>query len=184
MLGELDGEPVLVRDGRLLLATFHPELTDDPARARAVPRARRGGGRCPGTLSGARSSTRRARPTRSAASSSRSSRARSSSRRKRGARTPPATSPCRTRSRRLARTRCPRTTSSARSRRDRGGCGGLELRDRRLRGYGPEGVAVLVEAAHGQPQPHSLRGQARCSRSTTATSERREPSPGSSSERA
>lgn len=30
VLGELDGEPVLVRDGRLLLATFHPELTEDP----------------------------------------------------------------------------------------------------------------------------------------------------------
>jgi pyridoxal 5'-phosphate synthase pdxT subunit len=29
ILGTLDGEPVLVRDGRLLLATFHPELTDD-----------------------------------------------------------------------------------------------------------------------------------------------------------
>jgi 5'-phosphate synthase pdxT subunit len=29
VLAELDGEPVLVRDGRLLLATFHPELTDD-----------------------------------------------------------------------------------------------------------------------------------------------------------
>jgi 5'-phosphate synthase pdxT subunit len=29
VLGELEGEPVLVRDGRLLLATFHPELTDD-----------------------------------------------------------------------------------------------------------------------------------------------------------
>jgi len=29
VLGELDGKPVLVRDGRLLLATFHPELTDD-----------------------------------------------------------------------------------------------------------------------------------------------------------
>ena len=29
VLGELDSEPVLVRDGRLLLATFHPELTDD-----------------------------------------------------------------------------------------------------------------------------------------------------------
>ena len=29
ILGELDGEPVLVRDGRLLLASFHPELTDD-----------------------------------------------------------------------------------------------------------------------------------------------------------
>jgi 5'-phosphate synthase pdxT subunit len=30
VLGTLDGEPVLVRDGRLLLASFHPELTDDP----------------------------------------------------------------------------------------------------------------------------------------------------------
>ena len=29
VVGELDGEPVLVRDGRLLLASFHPELTDD-----------------------------------------------------------------------------------------------------------------------------------------------------------
>jgi 5'-phosphate synthase pdxT subunit len=29
VLGELDGEPVLVRQGRLLLASFHPELTDD-----------------------------------------------------------------------------------------------------------------------------------------------------------
>ncbi len=30
VLGELDGEPVLVRDGRLLLTSFHPELTEDP----------------------------------------------------------------------------------------------------------------------------------------------------------
>ena len=30
MLAELHGEPVLVRDGNLLLASFHPELTDDP----------------------------------------------------------------------------------------------------------------------------------------------------------
>jgi 5'-phosphate synthase pdxT subunit len=30
VLAELDGEPVLVRDGRFLLAAFHPELTDDP----------------------------------------------------------------------------------------------------------------------------------------------------------
>jgi 5'-phosphate synthase pdxT subunit len=29
VLGELDGEPVLVRDGRMLLASFHPELTED-----------------------------------------------------------------------------------------------------------------------------------------------------------
>jgi 5'-phosphate synthase pdxT subunit len=29
VLGELGEEPVLVRDGRLLLASFHPELTED-----------------------------------------------------------------------------------------------------------------------------------------------------------
>jgi len=29
VLGELKGEPVLVRDGRFLVASFHPELTDD-----------------------------------------------------------------------------------------------------------------------------------------------------------
>jgi 5'-phosphate synthase pdxT subunit len=30
VLAELDGEPVLLRDGRFLVASFHPELTDDP----------------------------------------------------------------------------------------------------------------------------------------------------------
>jgi 5'-phosphate synthase pdxT subunit len=30
VLAQLDGEPVLVRDGRVLAAAFHPELTDDP----------------------------------------------------------------------------------------------------------------------------------------------------------
>ena len=29
VLAELDGMPVLVRDGRILAASFHPELTDD-----------------------------------------------------------------------------------------------------------------------------------------------------------
>jgi 5'-phosphate synthase pdxT subunit len=29
VLGKLDGEPVLLRQGRFLVATFHPELTDD-----------------------------------------------------------------------------------------------------------------------------------------------------------
>jgi pyridoxal 5'-phosphate synthase pdxT subunit len=29
ILGEHDGEPVLVREGRILVASFHPELTDD-----------------------------------------------------------------------------------------------------------------------------------------------------------
>ena len=28
-LGELEGEPVLLREGRVLVAAFHPELTDD-----------------------------------------------------------------------------------------------------------------------------------------------------------
>jgi pyridoxal 5'-phosphate synthase pdxT subunit len=29
VLAELDGEPVLVREGRFIVASFHPELTDD-----------------------------------------------------------------------------------------------------------------------------------------------------------
>jgi 5'-phosphate synthase pdxT subunit len=29
VLATHDGEPVLVRDGRFLVASFHPELTDD-----------------------------------------------------------------------------------------------------------------------------------------------------------
>ncbi len=29
VLAELDGEPVLLRDGNILVASFHPELTDD-----------------------------------------------------------------------------------------------------------------------------------------------------------
>jgi pyridoxal 5'-phosphate synthase pdxT subunit len=29
VLGELDGEPVLLRQGRFLVAAFHPELTGD-----------------------------------------------------------------------------------------------------------------------------------------------------------
>jgi 5'-phosphate synthase pdxT subunit len=29
VLAELEGEPVLLRDGRILVAAFHPELTDD-----------------------------------------------------------------------------------------------------------------------------------------------------------
>ena len=29
MLAELEGHPVLARQGRILVAAFHPELTDD-----------------------------------------------------------------------------------------------------------------------------------------------------------
>jgi 5'-phosphate synthase pdxT subunit len=31
ILAERDGEPVMAREGTILVATFHPELTDDPA---------------------------------------------------------------------------------------------------------------------------------------------------------
>jgi 5'-phosphate synthase pdxT subunit len=30
VLARVDGRPVLVREGNLFAATFHPELTDDP----------------------------------------------------------------------------------------------------------------------------------------------------------
>ncbi|MGH3054582.1 MAG: pyridoxal 5'-phosphate synthase glutaminase subunit PdxT, partial [Gaiellaceae bacterium] len=29
VLAELNGEPVLLRDGRIIVASFHPELTED-----------------------------------------------------------------------------------------------------------------------------------------------------------
>jgi glutamine amidotransferase PdxT len=29
VLAELDGHPVVIRDGRVLACSFHPELTDD-----------------------------------------------------------------------------------------------------------------------------------------------------------
>jgi len=29
VLAELEGEPVLLREGRFVVASFHPELTDD-----------------------------------------------------------------------------------------------------------------------------------------------------------
>ena len=72
VLAEVDGHPVLAREGRLLVAAFHPELTDDTRVHERFLNIVQGGGKCPGIASGRRSSTRRAPPTRSAASSSRS----------------------------------------------------------------------------------------------------------------
>ena len=43
VLAEVDGRPVLAREGRFLVAAFHPELTDDTRLHRAVPGSRRGG---------------------------------------------------------------------------------------------------------------------------------------------
>ena len=76
VLAALDGEPVLLRQGRVLVAAFHPELTDDTRVHERFLDLVREESACQGIASGARSSTRRARPTSSAASSSRSSRAR------------------------------------------------------------------------------------------------------------
>ena len=86
------------------------------ADSRALSRAGAGGETCPGIASGRASSTRRAPPTRSAASSSPSSRGRSSSPRARAGPTRRGTPALPPPSRRRATPRCRRTTSSARSR--------------------------------------------------------------------
>ena len=90
------------------------------ARGAGAPPARVAGARgeagtCRDTVSGRPSSARRARPTPSAGSSSRSSRGPSSWPPRRAGATPTPTRPSPRRSRRRATTRCPRTTSSARS---------------------------------------------------------------------
>ena len=72
VLAEVDGHPVLAREGRLLVAAFHPELTDDTRVHERFLNIVREETKCPGIASGRRSSTRRAPPTRSGASSSRS----------------------------------------------------------------------------------------------------------------
>jgi 5'-phosphate synthase pdxT subunit len=62
VLGELEGDPVLVRDGRLLLAAFHPELTDDRrVHQRFLELVREGQhSRSPGALLAKEASARRA----------------------------------------------------------------------------------------------------------------------------
>ena len=55
MLAEVDGHPVAVREGQVVLCAFHPELTDD-SRVHALLMAmatasRRGAKRCGGTPS-------------------------------------------------------------------------------------------------------------------------------------
>ena len=55
--------PVLAREGRFLVAAFHPELTDDTRLHEQFLELVREEQRCPGIASGRRSSTRRAPPT-------------------------------------------------------------------------------------------------------------------------
>ncbi len=157
VLGELDGEPVLVRDGRYLLASFHPGADRRHARARAVPGdglgrapgdvSRGGGRRCRGTASGRRSSTRRARPTRSAASCSRSSRARSWSRRRRAAPTRRSNLALQNAIEKARSYSMPKDNIERAVAKGSGeGADGSAFETVVYEGYGPEGVAVLVEA--------------------------------------
>ena len=79
VLATVDGRPVCCRQGAVMVSSFHPELSDD-ARLHELFVRQRGrrphlihekeGSRCPVIPSGRPSSTRRARPTRPAASSS------------------------------------------------------------------------------------------------------------------
>ena len=63
VLAEVDGRPVLAREGRFLVAAFHPELTDDTRLHEQFLDLAREETACRGIASGRRSSTRRARPT-------------------------------------------------------------------------------------------------------------------------
>ena len=105
-------------------------------------------GPCPAIRSGPRSSTRRAPPTPSAASCSRSWRGRSRSPRARAGATPTATPTLATAVAEGARrTRCPRTTSSGRSTAAPARAPTRRAIERVVyEGYGPGGAAILVEA--------------------------------------
>ena len=144
MLAEVDGHPVLARQGRFLVASFHPELTDD---TRLHELFLEEGGPCPGIASGRRSSTRRAPPTRSAASSSRSSRARSSSRRRRAAATPPNNLALQNAIEKASSYSMPKDNIERAIAKGTGeGADGAAFETVVYEGYGPEGVAVIVEA--------------------------------------
>ena len=147
VLAELDGEPVLLRDGRFLVASFHPELTDDTrVHERFLELVREETG-CPGIASGRRSSTRRARPTRSAASSSRSCRARSSWRRREGGPDPAANLALQNAIEKARAYSMPKDNIERAIARGSGADADAQrVRDDRLRGLRAGGVAVLVEA--------------------------------------
>ncbi len=103
--------------------------------------------RCQDIPSGPRSSARRAPMTPSEAPCSRRSHARSRWRPGQAAATPRRTTVCASRWTRHARSICPRTTSSGRSTKAAGGGEAEQYEEIVYEGYGPGGIAVLVEAA-------------------------------------
>ena len=163
LLAHLDGEPVLVREGRALAAAFHPELADDrrihslfleiaeenggPS-LRAAPRRRRGReAPCLGTADGRQSNARRALPMPSAGPCSRSWRGRSLLPRAREARIRVQISLCRTPSRRRATASMPKDNIERAIARGSGAdADGAAYETVTYEGYGPAGVAILVEA--------------------------------------
>ena len=161
MLAELDGEPVLVARGPVPRRVVPSRADRRHARPRALPGSRPRGAACRGIASGRRSSTRRARPTPSAASSSPSSRARSSSPRGRAGgpgRQPRAR---RTRSRRRATYSMPKDNIERAIARGAGTDADAEAYEHdHLRGLRPERRRAARRGADGQPQPHGRRGAA------------------------
>ena len=100
----------------------------------------------PATRNGLRSSARRAPPTRSAGSSSRSSRARSRSPRVTAGGTRTGTPPLRTRSRRRSRLRMPKDNIERAIAQGTGaGADAAAIETVTYEGYGPGGVAILIE---------------------------------------
>ena len=158
VLAEVDGRPVLAREGRFLVAAFHPELTDDTRLHELFLELGQGGAGCPGIASGRRSSTRRARPTRSAASSSRSSRAAIIVAAKEGGGDPANNLVAAERDREgevvldAEGQHRPCDREGLRRRRRRG-----RVRDDRLRGLRPGGRRRDRRGADRQPEPHGRR---------------------------
>ena len=142
VLASHDGQPVLVRQGRLMASSFHPEMTGDPRIHRMFVDL--AGRRCPVTRNGRPSSARRAPPTRSARRCGASSCASWRSPRARAAETSMRTRTSRRRSRRLRRARYPTTTSSGRSSAGPASSRARPTRRSSYEGYGPGGVAILV----------------------------------------
>ena len=135
--------------GRFLVASFHPELTGDTRAARAIPATGEGGAECQGIASGRPSSTRRALPTRSAGKLfTKLSQARSSSPRRRAVPDPAANLSLQNAIEKAKSYSMPKDIDRARDR----DAAPAPTRDAAAyetivyEGYGPDGVAVLVEA--------------------------------------
>ena len=182
VLAEHDGEPVLLRDGRFLVASFHPELTDDTRVHERFLELVREESECPGIASGRRSSTRRAPPTRSAASSSPSSSRAIIVAAREGGPDPAANLALQNA---IEKARVVLDAEGQHRARDREGLGCRRrrgcVRDGRLRGLRARRRRPARRGADRQPQPDGRRTCATSSRRTTATSASPVRSSGSSS---